>query len=860
MITAMHILGLRHIGMHRLRSLLAAGGIAAGVGGLISTQLVHEAFIEAYERTVRTVSDGADLQISNGDVGVPEELLESVQAIPGVASAAAAVRGVLALRNGHQEKLYLHGIDLLAGPGPEWREASSTQVTVEDPIEFISDPESVAVTATTARQYGWTLGSHLRVRAPSGARRLTVRAVFEATEGPAGLLGERLLVMDVLAAQRLMGMEGRVSQIDITVLANVDVAAVEEKVAEMVRDRARVGRSAASGKAVERLLGSYRHGLTVGAGLCLIAALYVVINAMVVSVAQRQREFGVLRVVGMTRGQVRALIAVEALALGALGCIAGVPLGLWLAQLSAAAGVQTMSTLYLTIGDPVIRLHPKAVACGLATALLVAGAAAAAAGCQVVRRHTLELVRGESRNADGSRTYRYAEFAGAGLLGVAGVTCVAGHWAGGGTRMLGVTAFLSALLGMALMVPASVRILARRADRPLESSLGPIGLLASRAIASELGSVALACSALLASLAGTLAFAGLVTSLEVSLATGLRTAFSNVDLIVTSGAEPLSEDGAPIPEAVVDEIGALHEVSYVDPIRVMNIPYKGSLAALVASDGSLVEEGRHAVEFIADDRVRAVAALARGEGVFVTQTFARRFEHRIGDTISLPTPTGLVKLLIVGIYLFEASVGDIGAIRLDRRLYQRYWLDRAASLINVTLVEGADAARASRQIQRRMGRRRDLFVVTAKELRDQYHAVLTRLSGLLKPMIAAACLVGSLGLIAGRLTSVEGRRRLFVILRAIGATRKQRAAMLVTESTVIGLMTAVLASLAGSVLGYLEVTIILREVCGIDIPYTHPTAVMVSVLVGAPAIASVSGYWQERFVTRGGCADALHYA
>jgi len=851
---------MRQVRVHKLRAALAVGGIAAGVGSLIATQLVYRAFIETYENTVRTISDGADLQISNGEAGVPEELLESVQATAGVARAAAVVRGFVSLRNGQRGKLYLHGMDVLVGWGTAEHGSRAPQVAVEDPIVFLSEPDSVAVSATAARQYGWSPGHHLAVHTPVGVRRLTVRAVFEATDWSARFLGDRLLVMDLPAAQRLMGMEGRVSQIDVHVSPGVDVAHVEERLAEMVRGRAHVGRSTASGKILERLLGSYRYGLGVGAGLCVVVALYVVVNTTIVSVTQREREFGVLRLVGMTRRQVQLLIASETLVLGGLGCVAGVGAGLWLAHLLAARRARSVGSLYLAIADPVIRLDPGAVAWGLAATLLVAGTAAVAAGREALRRRAWDLARRNSPDAGNLRSYRHAGITGVALLVTAGIMWVAGRWRGDCEPALGVAMLLGLLVGMALMVPPGVRLLTRRADRPLEGCLGPIGLLASRVIASEAGRVALSASALLASLAGTLAFAGLLASLDGSLVAGLRTVFSNVDLIVTSGAGPLQEDATAMSETVVAGIAAQRDVSYVDTIRVSTIPYRGSLAALVASDARLLEEGRRAVAMIAHDATHALAAFAGGEGVLVTQSFARRFEHRIGDVISLATPTGIVKLPIVGVYLFEASVGDVGAIRLDRRLYQRYWRDDVVNAIHVTLVKHADAARTIRRIHRQVGRRHDLFILTTKDLQQQYHAVLTSLGSLLTPMLAASCLIGSLGLMAGRLMSAHSRRQLLAVLHALGATRGQRAAVLATESTVVGLMSAVLASLAGSVLGYVQVAIILRDVCRIAVPYVHPTGVVIAMLVAATAIAGGGGYWQGRTLVSLSPGDMVHDA
>ena len=58
-----------------------------------------------------------------------------------------------------------------------------------------------------------------------------------------------------------------------------------------------------------------------------VAALGVV-NTLALSVVERRREFGVLRAVGMGRGQVAGMVLIEAVQTAALGAFAGIGIGL----------------------------------------------------------------------------------------------------------------------------------------------------------------------------------------------------------------------------------------------------------------------------------------------------------------------------------------------------------------------------------------------------------------------------------------------------------------------------------------------------------------------------------------------------
>lgn len=66
-------------------------------------------------------------------------------------------------------------------------------------------------------------------------------------------------------------------------------------------------------------------------GLILLAAGLVIYNILKIAVAQRVRQYGVLRAIGGSRGQLYAVVTAEVLLL----CLVGVPLGLLLGALSA---------------------------------------------------------------------------------------------------------------------------------------------------------------------------------------------------------------------------------------------------------------------------------------------------------------------------------------------------------------------------------------------------------------------------------------------------------------------------------------------------------------------------------------------
>ena len=65
--------------------------------------------------------------------------------------------------------------------------------------------------------------------------------------------------------------------------------------------------------------------------IAIIVALLGIVGTLMTLVIERRRELGILRAVGASRGQVRAMVVAEAAMLGTISQVAGVVLGLLLA-------------------------------------------------------------------------------------------------------------------------------------------------------------------------------------------------------------------------------------------------------------------------------------------------------------------------------------------------------------------------------------------------------------------------------------------------------------------------------------------------------------------------------------------------
>src|SRR5207344_636176 len=80
---------------------------------------------------------------------------------------------------------------------------------------FLTDPTAVLVGAVFAERHGLAPGSPLRVRAGDRRETLRVLGVVDTTRPESRELLDGVLLLDVGSAQRLLGMQGRLSYVDL---------------------------------------------------------------------------------------------------------------------------------------------------------------------------------------------------------------------------------------------------------------------------------------------------------------------------------------------------------------------------------------------------------------------------------------------------------------------------------------------------------------------------------------------------------------------------------------------------------------------------------------------------------------------
>ncbi len=147
----------------------------------------------------------------------------------------------------------------------------------------------------------------------------------------------------------------------VTLAAGADKAEVEDAIAAALADHpdAQVLDQKGFEKVATGFIDQLLAFMTVMLLLAVVIALLGIVNTLALSVFERTRELGLLRAVGMTRGQVRAMVRWESAVISLIGALSGaglgIGIGLALSQALKDEGIKAISipveqvTLYVVL-------------------------------------------------------------------------------------------------------------------------------------------------------------------------------------------------------------------------------------------------------------------------------------------------------------------------------------------------------------------------------------------------------------------------------------------------------------------------------------------------------------------------------
>lgn len=384
-------LSIAHLARHRGRTVLTIAGIGAGVAMVVAVADVNDSVLAAFTHTVRTVAGDCELEVSSSTGPFSEEAVAHAAAVAGVEAAAGMLERFVPLADDPAENVYLLGADFLGSS--VWRSQLPLEaMDIADKILFVSQLDSVVVPRAFAERRGLREGSEIRVVTPGGPQTLRVRG-FVADVPVARLFGGALAIMDLPAAQRLLGENVRIDRAMVKVREGLDVQTVQRSLATALGPAYEVAAPEDRGDQTEKLLTSLRALLATSSLSAVAVGCLIVYQTILVSLWQRRRQLALANAVGVPRGALVGMILLEAATLGGIGGVLGIGVGRQLAALIEPIIGGVASEVWLRIDISQAGSSPIGTSVGLVVGVGTALLSAAVAVAATFRAPTVEALR-----------------------------------------------------------------------------------------------------------------------------------------------------------------------------------------------------------------------------------------------------------------------------------------------------------------------------------------------------------------------------------------------------------------------------------------------------------------------------------
>ncbi len=856
---------IRHISLRRVRlqmvhTFMTVTGICLGVAAIVSIGIVNKSVSRSFEDSINRVTGRAALQVTGSASGFPEGLLETVQKVPGVEYAVPVIDTQGILVGAKERSLMILGVDVLQDSNIRDYKLSDENADIPDPLLFLARPDSILLTRELADREHIRIDQLIKVQTVRGILSFRVRGLLN-PEGPAKVAAGNIAIMDYPAAQMAFGKEGRIDRIDVSLLRGDDLDTVRERIIKALPEGYSVATPEGRTRQVELLVSRFQKNINLISFIAVFVGMYLIYNAVSISVVQRKKEIGILRALGTTRKQIIALFLGETFVMAIAGSGLGIGAGIFFARSVINAVGQTVSDLYMRTSISEIVVSWPDLSIGFFTGIISSLAAALLPALASTRITPVSAIRSMPYSEEGFLTGNRLRIASGILVALAAFLLVL-YKTFTKVPLLHSTpsmflATISLLLGVSLATPSALQWFLVFFRRIVSPRVGAAGRLAGLNLQKNLGRNAVAAAAIFYGISVFVSSAGIIHSAKVSVIEWIDS-YVRGDIIVTSG-HPIATTGAqniPMPVDMWKDIEKVPGVLSADPFRKIYIDYNGRRILLLTLDINrrMLYSPMKIIKGTREDMVRL---LPNKNYIAVNEAIAAQEHLKPGDTMVLPTPKGPVGFTVAAVNVDYSS--DSGSILMDMHTYHKYWKEYLADSFSIRVKDKNNVAAVRDEILRRFGKDRELFALPSRDFRNEIRKLIDQGFAVNHAINVITMLIACLGIIVTLLASVLERTREIAILRSIGMLRRQVSAVVVIESMLLGIIGGVLGACTGIVIGWMSLEGFLRGDYGASMEYhIYPESILWAVTLSA-LLAALAGLYPARRAAKTNIVEALAY-
>ena len=835
----------------KLRLALTALAIVLGVGFMAGTLVLTDTATSAFDDLLGQGYAGTDVVVqasaafAPGPAGggggggeernpIPQAVLDDVRAVPGVASAEGDVAGYAQLIDPVTDETIQNG----GAPtiGNSWDPSTGSLVfrSGQPPV----GPDQVAVDAATAAEHHLAVGQEVRVITQAGTTSFTISGTVGQGDSDS-FFGATLTLFDVQTAQRLFDRVGTYDHIYVVAQDGVAATQLRNDIAVVLPDgfEAISAQDAADEAAqqVQEGLGFVRTGLLVFAFVSVFVGAFIIFNTFNILVTQRTRELGLLRALGASGRQVMGSVLVEAAAVGLIGSLLGLGLGLLL-----AVGLKKLLALTgLELPPTALKVTGVTIGASLLVGTLITMVASFFPARRAAKVSPIQALR---EGGGSTRPLRRRVALGSVVLFLGMVALAAGLFGGvaNAASVVGLGAALT-FIGVAAISPLFARPIAAWIGAPMRR-MGIAGRLGRENAMRNPRRTASTAAALMIGL-GLVAFVTVfASSLKASASAALDRTLRADFVLSANGFAPFSPQMA-------TQLMSLPDLSAVSEFRQGESRVDGATTFVSGVDPATVSQVTDVPIDVGD-----LADLAQPDAIAVYHPVAQTKGLQIGDELGVEfARTGDQDFRVVAIYSESGILGDY-AISLDA--YERNFAQNLDMFAFVKVAEGTATDQARTEVEQVLEDYPNVQLRDQSEFKAEQSKAIDQVLGFVLVLLLLSVVIAVFGIVNTLSLSIYERIRELGLLRAVGMSRRQVRRMVRSEAVIVAILGAVLGMVIGLFFGWALQRALVE--LGVD-RLRVPLGQLLIYLVVAALCGVVAAVWPARRAARLDVLQAIAY-
>lgn len=845
---------LKGLASRKLRALSTILAVLLGVALVAGTYVLTDTINRSFDDIFDTALKGTDVvvtpkEIVSQDTSEPPpfdaSLLDRVERVPGVEKGEGGIFSLVRITDAKGEPFGQGFAPQFVISAMEKPFDTRTYVEGRPP----RGPREAAIDSSTADREGIGLGETIGVVGERPLKRFRVVGVNKLGDTSTG--GSTSVTLTLPEAQRITDKVGKLDQISLAADPGVSPAELQRLVTRVTPASVQVetGQENAQRETDEigSDLGFLKIALLVFAGISLVVGGFQIFNTFSITVAQRIREFGLLRTLGASRRQILGAVLLEAGVIGFVGSVLGL-----FAGIGFASGINALFKSFgIDLPNTGLVLATRTVIVALVLGMSITLASAIAPALRATRvtpmAALLEAALPESRRR-GRITAAVAALLGVGGLAMLLIGLFGGLESSGSAAGLMGAGSAAILFSASLYSPRLVRPLASIAGWPMERLRGLTGRLARENAMRKPGRTAVTSAALMIGLALVVFVTVFAAGLNRSIASAIDTNFEG-DITVQN-----TDGFSPIPAAIARDVSRVEGVGDVGSIRYSYAKLSGQKGQqrLAGVDPDNIDRVFN-FEFT-EGSPETIARMSDGQAV-VDEAYAKSKDLEVGDRLRVLTPTGQrAAFEIVG--EIKDRTDFLGSFVITQAAMARDFGERRDTYVLVGVADGADPAVVEQRVKRLADARYpSAEALDQEELKQSQEDQIGALVGLVYALLSLAIVVSIFGIVNTLALSIHERTRELGMLRAVGMTRRQVRRMIRYEAVI----TALIGALLGAALGVLFAALISRPLADEGFELAYPVGQLLVILVLAALAGVLAAIGPARRASKLDVLKALAY-